>query len=497
MKLHKIFIATGILAIGLGFQSCNDDDIFTEAGKEAIILGGDDLCNLRLTGNSGLTWKSKMDGNTIYILINPDLDPFEELNGTVAQFFVSKGALVDPDPAIPQNFAQDGGVEYTVISEDGSARNTYLVTYSSTAVPEYGTGYTLGTQIVEKKFPELGFPGEQGNYGFSDSRQYGDLNGYVGFCGHNHIVLMSRQYTAPALGDASLNVPDAELGLRVYNKQDLSYVGKLNIGSIDMKNLMAITSDMDGILVGAVVNGGSCDIYYWTSYNSSPLLLGSVQGNLCSTTDGSSHLSIMGKLNDKANISGHAGRDQSGSHYMIHVENNQIVDTQVIETGARADDGNGFQMISPLTSELNSSYMFGDVEGTGNGSIKVMAKTYKGTTKVTMPAVFNGSWQSWWVGTGSNITRTGARRPYVNSMLINGVHYALIMNGTAWWWHNDIAGLDDLSTRVNGTSWAYSVNLAWSFGGCSDWYWDDQRGDAYVVYYTDRYGMAVFRLTCF
>lgn len=38
MKLHKIFIATGILAIGLGFQSCNDDDIFTGQAKKPLYL---------------------------------------------------------------------------------------------------------------------------------------------------------------------------------------------------------------------------------------------------------------------------------------------------------------------------------------------------------------------------------------------------------------------------------------------------------------------------
>lgn len=323
------------------------------------------------------------------------------------------------------------------------------------------------------------------------------MNGYVAFCGHDHVVLLSRQYTAPKFDNAALNVPDANLGLRVFNKKDLSYVGKLNIGSIDMAGLIAITSDMNGVLVGAVRNGNNCDLYYWTKYSDAPMLLGSVSGNLCSITDGASYLSIMGNLAEEANITGNAGRDKDGSHYMIHVVNNQITDTQIIKTGARADDGNGFQMISPLTDKLNSSYVLGDVEGSGNGSIKVMAKTYKGTTKVTQGPVFNGDWQPWWVGTGSNITRTGGRRPYVNSMLINGVHYALIMNGTGWWWHNDIAIIDDLKTRVAGTSWAYSTNVAWSFGGSCDWYWDAEKGDAFYVMYTDRYGMAVYRLTCF
>lgn len=498
MKLNKIILSTCLVAAGFGLPACNDDDMFVEAGKEAIILGGDDLCCLKVVGNSGVTWRSVMEGNVITVEINPDLDPVEELSDVVPIFFVSKGATVSPDPSTPQNLAAEGGVKYTVTSEDGKTSNTYTVTYSSTAVPEYGNGFTRGSLVVEKKFPELGYPGTQGVYdGVSDSRQYGDLNGYVAYCGHEHIVLIARQYTAPAFENPALAVPDADLGLRVYSTKDLSYVGKLTLGSFDMKDLMAITSDMSGVMVGAVRNGDNTDLYYWTAYNTNPTLLGSISGTLCVTKDGASYLSIMGNIMEEANITGNAARSKEGNHYMIHVENGQITDTQIITTGVRADDGNGFQMISPIQSTLNSSYILGDVEGTGNGSIKVFAKTYKGTTKVTMPMVLQNDWQQWWVQTGSNIARTGGRRPYVGGMLINGKHYAMLMNGTGWWWHNDIAVLDDLRSRVVGTTWAYSTNVAWSFGGCGDWYWDGERGEGHVVYYTDRYGVAIFRLTCF
>lgn len=496
MKLNNLIFSACIAAMGLSFTACNDDDIFTEAGKEAVILDGD-VCCLKIVGNSGVTWKSIMDGNVITVEINPDLDPVEELSGVTAKFFVSKGATVTPDPAVPQDFFVEGGVKYTVTSEDGKTSNSYTVTYSSTAVPEYGKGFTRGTMVVMKKFPELGFPGEQANYSFSDSRQYGDLNGYVAYCGHDHIVLLARQYSDPVFDNPALATQDPDLALRVYTSDELNFVGNLNLGSINMKDVRAITSDMSGVMIAAVNNGSSCDLYTWTAYNAAPSLFGTVEGTLCSAKDGSNYLSIMGTLAEEANITGNAARDKDGNHYMIHVENGQITDTQVIKTGVRADDGNGFQMISPIQSTLNSSYLLGDVEGNGNGSIKVFAKTYKGTTKVIMGNVLHNEWEQWWVLTGINIARTGGRRPYVNGMLINGKHYAMLMNGTAWWWHNDIADLDDLKTRVTGTPWAYSTNVSWSFGGCGDWYWDGQRGEGHVVYYTDRYGIAVFRLTCF
>lgn len=108
MKLYKFFLTTCILAAGVALPSCDDDDMFEEAGKEAIILGGDNLNCLKVVGASGVTWKSTMEGNTITILINPDLDAFEEIGNVVPKFFVSKGAIVDPDPGIAQDFTVEG-----------------------------------------------------------------------------------------------------------------------------------------------------------------------------------------------------------------------------------------------------------------------------------------------------------------------------------------------------------------------------------------------------
>ncbi len=502
MKLYKFILSTCLVGSSAALVSCNDDDIFVEAGKEAIILDGETSC-LRIVGNSGVTWKSDMEGNVITVKINPELDPVEELSDVTAKFFISKGATVTPDPSIPQNFYVDGGIQYTVTSEDGKASNTYTVTYSPTAVPEYGNGFTRGTQVAYKTFPELGYPGTKGLFdGVTDSRLYGDLNGYVAYCGPDHIVLLARQYSDPHFDNAALNIQDASLACRVFNAEDLSFVGNLNLGSIDMKNIRAITSDMSGVLVAAVNTGSSCDLYTWSAYNATPSLLGTVEGTLCSAVDGSNYLSVMGSFAEEANITGNAFRDPDGKHYMIHVENGQINDTQIITTGVPASDGNGFQMMSPILPTLNSSYILGDTDPTikdsnGNNSIRITANTYGGKTKVIMPNVLQNMWQQWWVGAGSMLLRTGARRPYVNDMLINGKHYALISNGTNWWWHFDIAELDDMSTRVTGTTWADSVNAGWSFGSCADWYWDAERGEGHVIYYAERIGMCVYRLTCF
>lgn len=497
MKLNTLMVVACSLSLGLGFSACSEDDLFTKDGQEAFIMGSNDQDCLKVTGKSGIVWKSRMEGNTIYIQVSPNVDPAEELNGVVAKFYISKGSTVDPDPAIPQNFAQEGGVQYTVTSEDGKKSVTYTVTHGLTDLLEYGKGFSLGLPQNLKQFTELGYPGEVGNYNFADSRQYGDLNGYVAYCGHNHIVLMAGQYSNPQMSDPAMAVPNEQLAFKVFNASDLSQAGNLNIGSLGIKEIKAITSDWNGVLVALVNTGGKGSLYYWNSYSDSPKLLGQVDANLGMATDGSNYIQVAGDIFGQANITTGAQRGAKGDHYMIHIENGSIAGSQIIQTGYASDDGAGYQMISPLKPDLNSSYLMGDTEGSGNNSLRVYANTYKGSTKVIMPSVLQNDWQSWWVGTGAQLSRTGARRPYVSAMCINGKYYALLMLGTGWWWHTDIADIDDLHTRVTGTTVAFSCNCAWSFGGSCDWYWDPELSEAYYVGYTDRYGMFTVRMTCY
>lgn len=501
MKLYKyIMIPCAVAMLGLGFTSCDDDDVFTRDGQEAFIFGGEKSC-LTVKGNSGKEWSSYMEDNTIYIQIAPWLDPVSELDGVVAKFYLSKGATVTPDPSIPQNFAVDGGVKYTVTSEDGKKTVTYTVTYIlDTNMSAGGSGgFNTGNDEATKLFPELGYPGEQGNYGFSDSRQYGDLNGYVAFVGHDHVVLMARQYSAPKFDDPSMNVPDANLAFRVFRKNDLNYIGNLNTGSIPMADIIAMTSDINGVCVAVVANGAGTDLYYWRSYKDAPALYAHLNEKLCPLGDGGNYIQITGDIFGQANITANDQRGASGNHFMIHVEDGQVEDIQTISTGVPSNDCNAFQMISALRTDINSSYLVGDVEGGAgtNNTIRVYANTYSGTTKVTMPNVLQNNWQAWWVGTGAALSRGGGRRPYVSAMVINGKHYAAIMNGTGWWWHNDIADVDDLNTRVPDCTWAYSTNCGWSFGATCAWYWNPETNEGYLVYYTDRYGMNVKRLSCF
>lgn len=507
MKLNKIILpACALAAIASGMSSCKDDDMFTVDGQQAFIICTDkiDCPYVEYVDENGVTtkFKSRMSNDTIYIQVNPTVDPKVVLSNATLKFCTSKGASVTPDPTVPVDFTVEGGVKYTVTSEDGKTSRTYVVTHGLTDNLPYGEGATLGTIQLEKQFPELGYPGERGNFGYTDSRLYGDINGYISFCGHDYVVILGRQYTDPHFDDPSMSTVDLDLGLRYYNASDLSYAGKLNIGSIEAKDIKAISSDWNGVMVGTVTTGSSStDIYLWETPSSAPRLFGTVAENLGMAADGSNYIQISGDIKGQANIACGGQRGPEGNHFIIHVEGGQIVSTDKISSGYSSGDSNGFQMIAPVGSEPNPSYVVGDAEGSGNNTIKVYINSYTGRTGTIMPGVLqstgSGGFHDWWVGTGACLARTGARRPYVSCMPINGRDYVMILNGTGWWWCNTIVDAADLRTRIAGAEYDFSVNASWSFGGTGDWYWDESEHAAYWIGWIDRHGAFKYKITCF
>ncbi len=506
MKLNKIiFSSCAVAAIASCMTGCKDDDIFTIDGQQAFIICTNkvDCPYVEYVDEFGAKtkFKSRMSNDTIYIQLSPTVDPQVVLSEATLKFCISKGSTVDPDPNIPQDFTVEGGVKYTVTSEDGKTSKTYVVTHGLTDLLPYGEGASVGSLQTDSEFPGLGYPGERGNFGYADSRLYGDLNGYISFCGHDYIVIMARQYTDPHFDDASMNIPDYDLGFRVYNALDFSYAGKLELGSIQPATLKAISSDWNGVMAGTVVNGSSTDIYVWDSPLAAPKLLGTVAQNLGNAADGSNYIQISGDLKGTANITCGAVRGPEGNHYMIHLEGGQIVSTDMVSTGYSSGDANGFQMIAPVTAEPKSDYVVGDTEGSGNNTIKVYRNTFSGKTILIMPGVLqstgSGGFHDWWVGTGSYLARTGARRPYVSCMPINGKTYMMLLNGTGWWWCNTLIDIADMNTRIEGAEYDFSVNANWSFGASGDWYWDESENAAYWVAWIDRHGVFKHKITCY
>ena len=91
---------------------------------------------------AGTVFQGEIGKDTVYLKINPYLDPEEELKGCVPTFFISSGASVVPDASEPQDFGVKGGVKYTVTSYDGAKVHEYIVTWKASDKKPYGEGFS-------------------------------------------------------------------------------------------------------------------------------------------------------------------------------------------------------------------------------------------------------------------------------------------------------------------------------------------------------------------
>lgn len=181
-------IWSAVMGCCLLLGSC-EESLSEKLGKEADIL-----ISFKVTGTSGTVFNSSIEQDDIKIKVSPYLDAAEELKAATPKFYLSKGATVSPDPDEPQNFAQEGGVKYTVTSEDGSNTHVYTVTWTISDKLPYGSGFSYAEIGAKKSFAELGYPGTVGNFNLP-SLQFGDLQMYHAYCG-DYIVLLSRGYIA-------------------------------------------------------------------------------------------------------------------------------------------------------------------------------------------------------------------------------------------------------------------------------------------------------------
>jgi hypothetical protein len=479
IKIYSMLIPFCILLSG----SCNDDD---RIGSEAEIVA-----SFTVKGTSGTLFRSSIGSdNTITIKVSPYLDAEEELNSVTPVFYLSRGATVTPDPSVPQNFAQAGGVKYTVISEDGKTKRDYTVTWGISDQLPHGEGFSYAEIGKSKNFVELGYPGQLNNWDL-DSKEYGDLQMYHAYCG-DYIVLLSRAYI-------TVN-PASPYGVKVVDKTTLNDAGSLNTGSISIANLRMITSDYKGRCVGAVVNGNETEFFYWAKPTDAPRSVGKISVNMASTTDGSSNFQVAGDIAGNAWITALAPRGPQGGHYRVKVTNGQLASNySTVETGYSSGDCSGFQMISPLDDSDQPSFVVGDTEGTANAanSIHCYINSTSGSTTSVMPPLWQNTLQAWWVGTGFATARTGGRAPIVSALVINGKSYVVVTSGTAWWHAAAVLTSDLQKLAHENLNIATSVNRAWSFGGWVDWYWNEEAKEAYLAVWFGRIGLFTYKMTCF
>ena len=480
IKLYSILVLGFVLLFG----ACNDENL----NREAKII-----TSFKVKGTSGTLFNAAIgDDNVITIKVSPFLDAVEELKSVVPVFYLSRGATVAPDPSIPQNFAQSGGVKYTVTAEDGKTQTVYTVIWGISDQLPHGEGFSYAEKGVVKSFVELGYPGQVGNTGLP-SIEYGDLQMYHAYCG-NYIVLLSRSY---------INAdPSSPHCIKVVDKTTLNASGTLNIGSIPVSNIRMITSDYKGRCVAAVVTGSETEFFYWTAPTNAPSSVGKISISMASSTDGSANFQVAGDITANAWITALAPRGPKGEHYRVKVTGGKLAsDYSIVESGYSSSDCSGFQMISPLDDSDKPSFVIGDTEGTAAAanSIHCYINSPAGSTVNVMPSYWQNILQAWWVGTGFATARTGGRSPVVSALPINGKTYVTVTSGTGWWFAAAVltSDLQKLAHENLNIAIDVAASRGWSFGEWVDWYWSDDNNEAYLAVWFGRLGLFTYKMTCF
>ena len=493
LKLN-IFHALIILCVMLT-GACSNDKLCDEAD----ILYSFKV--YRMDGTTRLYYNGIMgDDNVITLKISPHRDVQTELSAAYPLFYLSKGATVTPDPSEPQDFTQSGGVKYTVTSENGKNQKEYTVLWDISDPLPYGEGLAHAEPGAGKDFVELGYPGVFGVDG-GVSIEYGDVIVYNAYCG-DYIVLLSRRYVEePAFGPSSPHC------VKVVDKITLDEADvSFNLGAISLPALKMIASDYKGRCVGVVTTGGETEFFYWTTPADAPRSIGKIGVNMApmaSLADHSSNFQVAGDITGNAWITALAPRGVAGEHYRVKVTNGQLASNySTVTTGYPSNDCNQFQMISPLDDSDNPSYVVGDVEGTvaANGSVKCYINSPAGTTTFVMLPFWNNGLPTWpyWVQTGQSLTRTGARRPVVSALSINGKSYVVVTSGSAYYPSAAVL-TDDLQklAHQNLSITLGSFTVGWSYGSWVDWYFDDDTKEAYLAIWFERYGLYTFNISCF
>lgn len=471
------------LAVLLFLTACKDEGLHSEpAIITAFSVVGKDDAFFNATIN---------DDHTVTIKVSPYIDATEALESAVPTFFLAKGATVAPDPDIPQNFAQEGGVKYIVTAADKVTQREYTVSWGTSDHLPDGEGFSYAEINTARNFVELGYPGEFNNFGFADSKLYGDLEMYHAYCGDD-IVLLSRAYIA--------SDPASSYGVTVVDKNTLRPSGTLNLGSIAVADLKMISSDYTGKCIGIVVKDGETELFYWTRTADAPQSMGTVAVNMASATDGANNFQVAGDVATEAWITAMAPRDANGAHYRIKVTGGQVASTySTIETGYSSIDCTAFQMITPLDASDEPNFVIGDTQGEANSanSNKVYVNTFGGSTTTIMPGLWQNILQSWWVGTGFSTERVGGRSPVVSALVINGKSYVLVTSGSAWW-HAAAVLEKDLQTLAHqNLNIAADINRGWSHGAWADWYYDEEAKEGHLAIWFGRIGLRTYKLTCF
>lgn len=540
MRLRTI-IYTAFLGLGISAFTACEDDITEDLRSEATIEPyGFTVVSAEFTDENGVkhapkTFKVKPDetGNVFNIRISPFLNAEDYLSNATPKFCLSMGATVTPPMTEPQNFADpDNPVVYTVTSGDGKRVERYTIGWTESELKPAGEGMGDGEQIIYKTYVELGFPGTYASWPQNDNlgTSYGDLMGFPAFCGKDKIVVFSRRFAwgdDGAAGSKYAMAANPAHAFKVFDVNTLSPAGSLNLGNIAPADVVAITSDWLGNMVASVGRkaSGKTDFYYWSSPEDAPTHIGTADVTTdisANSTDAGCYINVAGDITSNAVIATSAPRTDKGQHYKFNVYRGVLEpEFTVINTGHSELDKNQFQMISYFGTMANDPYLVGDCSANGsedNGQIHIYLNNPDGSNRGEADyhmIGFNGGMhddgEQWWSRSGKWLSRNGGRRPTVHAMVLNGMPYSYATTGTDW--RNRGILFDQGLTKVldgypsfgfgnctkekNPQKAEGGIWLGDCFGCMADWYFDDETQEGYVAVWSDRFGMNMFKITCY
>ena len=314
VKFFAMFVAAAVFTL----SSCEKTPQGGEqGGGEEPTLGTEaELTSLTLVSGD-ISIDGFFNGNTVEIAYRANqYDALAEATATVE---ISEGATIEPDPATPRDYTVDGGVTFTVTSEDGKTAEEYTVTLIE------AVAVITGELTWNKAVGELGLPAySRGNVG-------------VAFSG-THLVTYDAQ---------------------VFDLTGAP-VGKLNLTGVegaDAENFQfaALSNDNNGVLVasvgldasGAYVPTGNTQTRYYAwmdGYDSAPtLILSDASGN-----DFCIYMSVAGDVKGDAVLTYVAGRGPTQMHHVWLVKNgdweNKVWSS--VSTQYPGNDGNWGQALS-------------------------------------------------------------------------------------------------------------------------------------------------------
>ncbi|MCM1532878.1 MAG: DUF5018 domain-containing protein [Ruminococcus flavefaciens] len=545
MKLKYILYAATVGVMMGSLTACDDDmtaDLRSDANIEsfgftvsapAVYDPEDPTKEIR----AAKTFKVKPDANDptkFYVCISPFLDASEYLTNCRPQFYLSMGATVNPPMTESQDFSHlDAPVEYTVTSGDGKHTKKFYVSWKESEMKAVGEGIGDIEEEACKTYVELGYPGTFGTWPAWKSEDLktsmGDLMCYPAFCGTDKLVLFSRRYAWGDDGQAGAKYQMAanpSLAIKVFDVETLTPNGALNLGSINVADIVAIASDFKGNMVAAVgrKSAGQTDFYYWTSIDADPVHIGTAPITIdisLNDTDASPYINVAGDITINAAIATSAPRTDRGHHYKFYAYRGVLEPNyEDIYTEHTQLDLTQFQMISYFGSSENDPYLVGDCEPNGaetNGHVKIYLNNPDGSNRASCdyhPAWYNGATMSngdaWWSRSGTKPERTGSRRPTVYAMILNGQSYSFFLTGTDQCTrglftnqelNEQVAGalnfdnMKQCKDKSNGKdmgSWQMD-----SFGAVATWYFDDEAQQGRVITWADRWGVNSFLITCY